>query len=239
MSASPENGESSSETPKELTVVCVSYQRYREIHVLINSLLSQTLQNWKLLIIHDGPDAQMEAELKPYLERYPDLIRFQCTETRYNDYGHTLRKMGIELCDTEFVLLTNDDNYYARKFLQYMFEAIRQQNLDMVLCNMIHSHKNPGKYRQDDYHLFDSFPQMNYVDVGNFIIRTDRARAVGFTDTSYAADGVFVERVMEQHNVISLIPGWSGNWRYRFRRKDPAKQTLRVGKVSRVLFVHN
>ncbi|HEX2878585.1 MAG TPA: glycosyltransferase family A protein, partial [Polyangiaceae bacterium] len=101
MSASTEVSSSSRESVKELTVVCVSYKRYREIHVLINSLLSQTLQNWKLLIIHDGPDAQMEAEVKPYLERYPDLIRFQCTETRYNDYGHTLRKMGIEAADTE------------------------------------------------------------------------------------------------------------------------------------------
>jgi glycosyltransferase involved in cell wall biosynthesis len=239
MSANAEVSSSSSEAAKELTVVCVSYKRYREIHVLINSLLSQTLQNWKLLIIHDGPDAQMEAEVKPYLERYPDLIRFQCTETRYNDYGHTLRKMGIEAADTEFVLLTNDDNYYARKFLQYMFDAIREQNLDMVLCNMIHSHKNPGAYKQLDYNVFDSYPSIFYIDVGNFILRTSHAKAVGFNDTSFNADGVFVEDVLKAHNVESLIPSLRHNLRFLFRKNDPAKKTLRIGKVDRVLFVHN
>jgi GT2 family glycosyltransferase len=237
MSENAPSGTSS--TPKELTVVCVSYKRYREIHVLINSLLSQTLQNWKLLIIHDGLDAQMEAEVKPYLERYPDLIRYQSTETRYNDYGHTLRKMGIEMADTEFVLLTNDDNYYARKFLQYMFDAIREQKLDMVLCNMIHSHKNPGAYKQLDYNVFDSYPSIFYIDVGNFILRTSHAKAVGFNDTSFNADGVFVEDVLKAHNVKSLIPSLRHNLRFLFRKDDPTKKTLRIGKVDRVLFVHN
>jgi hypothetical protein len=222
----------------ELTIVCVSYQRYREVHVLINSLLCQTLNNWNLILIHDGPDPRMEAEVTPYTQRH-DNIRFLCTSTRYDDYGYTLRQLGLEMADTEFVMFTNDDNYYAPKFLEYMFGAIAGQDLDLVLCNMIHSHRNPGGYRQDDYHLFDSFPELYYVDIGNFIVRTDRALSIGFADKSYAADGVFIDRLIEEHNVVSLIPSWPRNGRSRFRRKDPAKRMLRVGKVERALYVHN
>lgn len=201
-------------------------------------MLCQTHSNWKLILIHDGPDQRMEREVAPYTQRH-DNIQFLCTSTRYNDYGHSLRQIGLEMADTEFVMFTNDDNYYAPKFLQYMFEAINAANLDLVVCNMIHSHRNPGKYRQDDYHLFESFPQLYYVDIGNFIVRTDRALAVGFADKSYAADGVFIERLLEQHNVVSLIPSWRRSLPYRLRRKDPAKKSLRVGKVQRALYVHN
>ena len=41
---------------RELTVICVAYKRYCTIHTLIRSFLCQTLDNWKLLVIHDGPD---------------------------------------------------------------------------------------------------------------------------------------------------------------------------------------
>jgi hypothetical protein len=222
----------------KVTVVCVCYQRYREIHVLIHSWLCQTRHNWKLILIHDGPDARMEAEVLPYTQRHGN-IRFLCTPVRHDDYGYTLRQMGLEMTDTEFVMFTNDDNYYMPKFLEYMLRAIEAEELDLVVCNMIHSHRNPGLYRQDDYHLFESFPQLNYVDIGNFIVRTVPALSVGFAEKSYAADGIFIERLIERHHVVNLIPSWKRGRLDRLRRRDPTKPTLRVGKVDRVLFVHN
>jgi hypothetical protein len=221
-----------------LTIVCVSYKRYKEIHTLINSFLCQSYEGWRLDIIHDGPDAVMEELVNAYAAKDP-RIHFEATKERHNDWGHTLREMGLRDCGTEWILFTNDDNYYAPRFLQYMFEAIQKDNLDLVLCNMVHSHPNPGKYKQDDYHLFDSFPRKNYVDIGNFIIRTAIAQRVGFADHSYAADGEFIDRVMAQHNVECFFGPWHRRWKYRTWRKDPDKADLRVGKEARVLYVHN
>lgn len=200
---------------KEITIVCVAYKRHRNIHVLINSILCQTLENWKLLIIHDGPDPEMHDILDKYSEDH-DEIEYIFTDTRYNDYGHTLRDMGIQKADTEFLLLTNDDNYYAPVFLQYMFKLIRTNNLDFVLCNMIHSHKNPGVYTQPPYTLFESFPEIKYIDMGNFIVKTEMAKAVGFRDKSFGGDGTFVEDIKQ---------------RYHGR--------IRMGKLDNVLFMHN
>lgn len=200
---------------KEITIICVAYKRYKSIHVLVNSFLCQTLENWKLLVIHDGPDGKMERIMGRYVEEN-DNIEFMCTDTRYNDYGHTLRDIGIQKADTEFLLLTNDDNYYAPVFLEYMFKSIRENNLDFILCDMIHSHNNPGVYIQPPYELFKSFPKINYIDVGNFIIRTSIAKDVGFKDRSHGADGVFVEEIRKRY----------GN-------------NIRIGKINSVLFVHN
>ena len=224
---------------KDLTIICASYRRYREIHVLVNSLLCQTSDNWKLLVIHDGYDETMEGALRPYCQQHP-RIEFVFAEKRYNDYGHSLREIGLARAQTEFVMFTNDDNYYAPKFLEYMFEAIKHHNLDLVLCNMIHSHRNPGRYRRDDYHLFDSYPRMRYIDIGNFIVRRSIAQEVKFSDKSFSADGVFIERIMSSYNVVNLIPGW--RWKLSLLRQQrwaPNRKTIRIGKVDRVLFVHN
>lgn len=224
---------------KEITVICVSYKRYRHIHVLINAFLCQTLDNWKLLIIHDGHDEKMEQLVGAYQKQH-DNIQYMQTDQRYNDYGHSLREIGLHRADTEFLMFTNDDNYYAPKFLEYMFEAIRRDQLDLVLCNMIHSHKNPGKYKQDDYHLFDSYPKRKYMDMGNFIVRRELAQEVGFADKSYTADGVFIDKLIERYNVVNLI----GHWKWRLylwltQKKKAGARTLRVGKIDRVLLVHN
>ncbi len=222
----------------ELTIICASYKRYNTIHVLINSLLCQTLRNWKLVVIHDGPDEQMASLVRQYQKDHPN-IEFMHTEERFNDFGHSLREIGLRMAQTEFVMFTNDDNYYAPKFVAYMFEAIRRDRLDLVLCNMIHSHRNPGPFTRDDYLPFDSYPMMKFVDIGNFIVRRRIAQEVGFEDRSFAADGVFIDKIMSHYDVVNLIPGW--RWKLallRRKRRGPG-ETIRVGKVNRVLFVHN
>lgn len=222
----------SSRTDKDITIICVSYQRYREIHVLVNSMLCQTLQNWELLIIHDGEDAQMRDELAPYLEKYPQ-IKYMETETRYNDYGHSLRERGIELVDTPYLMMTNDDNYYVPRFLEIMFSGIRQHGLDFAYCDMVSSHSfkfvtkpssvytnvtrsADGSYFQAPYNVLRSEPRRRAIDIGNFIVKSKMAKSVGFKDKGFYADGLFVENLMDRY-----------------------KKSIRSGKVNQVLFVHN
>jgi hypothetical protein len=222
-----------SEVNQEVTIICVAYRRYREIHVLINSILCQTVNNWKLLIIHDGHDGKMEREVGHYTKKY-ETIEYLETDRRFNDYGHSLREIGIRMVETPYLMMTNDDNYYAPKYLEYMFHAIKEKNLDFVLCNMVSSHdfllaeKPPfpiymnlfqtvdGSYKQSPYNVINSIPKKHCIDIGNFIIKSEIAKSVGFREKGFCADGTFVEDVM------SLYEG-----------------KIRVGKVDKVLFVHN
>ena len=191
----------------------------RKIKVLIHSFLCQSLQNWKLHIIHDGFDALMDETLRPFSESHPE-ITYQFTESRHNDFGHSLRDMGIKVVDTEYLLITNDDNYYVPEFLKLMFNEIAMNKLDMVLCDMVHSNINvsDGKmyYLKDQYTYFRTYPQKFLIDIGCFIVRTSLAKEVGFRDKSFTGDGTFVEDIMSRFG-----------------------QSIRVGKLEKVLFVHN
>jgi glycosyltransferase involved in cell wall biosynthesis len=202
---------------KKITIVCVSYKRYKNIPILIHSFLAQTLQNFKLLVIHDGPDAEMDTLLRPYKEKHPDIFDYRFTDTRFNDYGHSLRDIGIKLADTEYILLTNDDNYYCPKFLEYMFLPIQNESPppDIVFCDMIHSHNNPGDRQQLPYNFFETQPAKNSIDIGCFIVRTDLAEAVGFRDKGFAGDATYFEDVAQAAGEPKII------------------------KIPMVLFVHN
>lgn len=218
---------------KDITIICVSYKRYREIHVLINSFLCQTRQNWELVIIHDGRDAQMRGEVDTYTKWY-DNIKYMETDKRYNDYGHSLRELGINIAKTPYLMMTNDDNYYVPKYLEVMFSVINTHNLDFAFCDMVSSHmfrfkKKPpddiytkliqtpeGHYIQPQYNVIRSVPKKHCIDIGSFIVKSELARAVGFSDKGFYGDGTFVEELMSQN-----------------------QGKIRVGKVNQVLFVHN
>ena len=73
-----------------------------------------------------------------------------------------------------------------------------------------------GHYGQTPYNVLRSMPKKGCIDIGSFIVKSEMAREVGFKDKSFAADGVFVEKLME-----------------RYRGK------IKSAKVEQVLFVHN
>ncbi len=209
-SASPEHQAQRRDeaSAQELTIVCVAYKRYRNLPVLIHSLLAQTLQNFKLIVIHDGPDAEMAELLAPFQDSHPDLISVLFTDQRFNDYGHSLRDIGIRLADTEYVLLTNDDNYYVPRFLEYMFIPVHAQNAngpDIVYCDMIHSHNNPGVRKQLPYNHFETRPERNYIDVGCFLARTELAKKVGFRDKGFAGDATYFEDLVAAVDEPNLV----------------------------------
>jgi len=199
-----------------ITIYCVAYRRYSQLLVLVHSFMCQTFHNFRLVVIHDGYDITMERLLSWLKKSYPDRFDFFFTEKRYNDYGHSLREIAIERCDSEFIMLTNDDNYYVPLFLQLMFEKVERDKLDLVLCDMIHSHEQPGGRPQGSYSTFITEPRMFCVDIGCFIVKTQLAKAVGFRDKTFSGDGTFVEDIMRLGDNV-----------------------VKWGKVDKVLFVHN
>lgn len=200
---------------KQLTVICVAYKRYKEIPILIYSLLAQTLQNFKLVVLHDGYDEAMHELLEGFKSKHPEVIDYVFTKERYNDWGHTLRDIGIQMADTEYLLITNDDNYYCPVFVENMFSAFQANQADIVMCDMIHSHNQPGGRHQPPYSLFQTAPQRCSMDIGCFIARTALAKKVGFRDKGHDADATYFE------DLIMAQPG------------------IRIAKVPQVLFVHN
>lgn len=200
---------------KEITIVCVAYQRYRKLEVLIHAFLAQTIQNFKLLILHDGPDEPMAQMLAGYKAKYPDEINYGFSAQRHNDFGHSLRDLGISMLDTEYVLITNDDNYYCPKFLETMFDAIHANRPDIVMCDMLHSHHNPGGRPQVPYRYFETRPQRLSVDIGCFITTSALAKSAGFRDKTHDGDATYFEDIVKNAGTAKII------------------------KIDQALFVHN
>jgi len=203
-------------------IVAVSHNRLDELKVFVQSIINQTNKNWSLHVIHDGRNDDFLNIMESYQRKDPKRITYEFTNRRYNDYGHTLREIGLRKSCQDYTLMTNCDNYYPPKTLEFINQAIKASTLsrpDVVLFDMTHSHIDVGRKKKPSYSFFDVFYKRNYIDIGAAIVNTELAQKVGFVDKSFAGDATYFEDILKQKNKEGL--------------------KLNVVKIPRVLLVHN
>jgi glycosyltransferase involved in cell wall biosynthesis len=200
-----------------IEIVAVAYQRFGELMVFVQSILNQSKKNWRLTVIHDGPSEEFNSIMERYKNQEPELISYCSTSSRYNDYGHSLRSIGIQRATSEYLLLTNADNYFIPRALEYLGQAVECSGADVVMYDMVHSHRSPGRRLLPEYSYFKTVYERGGIDISAAIVKTSIARGVGFRDRTHDGDATYFEDVA--------------------RSVSPA--ALNVVKINRVLFVHN
>jgi hypothetical protein len=179
-----------------LHVICAAYQRVIPLRILIDSFLVQTNPNWLLTIIHDG---EMPPGVKEISEQYNDeRITFGYTGKRNGFSGFGNRDMILKNISGEegdFVMSTNDDNYYMPTFVECFLNECKP-GVGIVYCNMIHSHFN--------YSILNTVLQRFYIDMGAFAVKLPLAKKIGITYRDDTADGRFAEACLAECNATGL-----------------------------------
>ncbi len=161
-------------------IIIPTFDRTFPLQSLLASLLAQTNPDWQATVIQDGTDGDYCFRLVKELG--DDRISVFATFERYNDWGHSLREIGKQQSEADYIVMTGDDNYYTPNFVEELKNATINKP-GMVYWDMVHSHYH--------YQFFKCLPAYNQIDMGAFATRTDLAKQIKL-NTSYAADGEFV-----------------------------------------------
>lgn len=169
----------------KLHVIVVAYHRPVPLRILIDSFIVQTCPDWVMTIIHDGPAPE---SVKAIIKQYNDSrISFIDSDAESGNHGFYIRQSITGMLSEEkanFVLHTNDDNYYVPLFVEFMLRQINDET-GIVFCDTIHSHQ--------EYNLQHTDLKVSSIDIGAFIVRLSIAKEVGFTHNTYAFDGYYAE----------------------------------------------
>lgn len=107
--------------PPTFSIIVVDYQGVNSHEAYLrglNSIEAQTFRDFEVLCYHDGP------LLRPH-ESFPRPVI--CTERRHNDWGHSLRDMGMRQARGEYILHFNADNVLYPDALEEIAREIRRQ----------------------------------------------------------------------------------------------------------------
>lgn len=188
---------------KRVTFVAMVYNTYPEI---VSSLMCQTHKDWELILIHDGP-SDGSVNIKGIVEAANDpRIIYLETKERKGNWGFFHRqwalnqlKFGKLGSESDYVVMTNGDNYYCPTFCEYMVKGFKEGVIGVYCDKMVHSYTN--------WEIINCRMEQGFIDSGNVMIRRDVATEVGWNDIkSHSADFYYFRDIMEKYGKENFVP---------------------------------
>lgn len=162
-------------------------------------MINQTHKNWELILIHDGPD---KYGIQQIVDQCNDSrIVFFETELRAGNWGHSIRRDVLnelkegKYSPSEFVVITNADNYHVPVYLEYMIKGFTSPQVVATYCShMVHSYLAFG--------VITCKMIQGYVDMAGVMIRRDAACEVGFNHIeAHSADFLYFKDVFDKYGI--------------------------------------
>ena len=133
----------------QVTVLMPVYNASIYLHDSINSLLSQTSNDWKLICIDDGSTDNSKDIIKSYI-KLDSRITLICQE---NAGPAVARANAITTVKTEYISILDADDAYSPNYIELMLKRAEETNADSIVPDVEFgfggTKKIPNKFEQD------------------------------------------------------------------------------------------
>jgi glycosyltransferase involved in cell wall biosynthesis len=115
-----------------ISVIIPAFNAAEFIGETLDSVLSQTFQDFEVIVINDGsPDTQ---ELERVLQRFPSKLVYLKQE---NQGAAAARNAGLRAARGEFVAFLDADDTWLPAFLEKQLELLKRTNADLVFADAL------------------------------------------------------------------------------------------------------
>lgn len=208
------------------------------------SIMVQTYTDFKVIVSDDcSPE-----DLRSIVAKYEDDARVSYRRNEENMGGKNLVahwNLLLDLCDTEYCILTSDDDVYAPNFLEEMDKLIRRYpNVDLFHARAKCIDGEGATFKEDALYQeyvtqLEYFEQLDYYNhiecVANYVYRTEELKAIGgFVDFPLAwSSDTATCNLMTKNGVVNTTDILFG---FRMSGINISSQTNANKNVSRLKF---
>lgn len=119
---------------KKVSVIVPVYNTEKYLRRCLNSLVNQTIEDIEIIVINDcSPDNSKEI-LKEYEKKYKDKIKVFHNKTN-KGIGYN-RNYGIKKATGEYIGFVDSDDYLDIDNLEKMYNFAKNNDVDLVICNL-------------------------------------------------------------------------------------------------------
>jgi len=202
------------------SIIVVHYQGAVPHQVFLRGLASiqaQTFRDFELLVYHDGPLLDPAVQMP---------VPVRCTAVRHNDFGHSLRDLGIREATGEYIVHTNADNVFYPHALAEIAREIRRpprahdsrvpipDNPEVVIYpiamfGFVRVNNLICRTRTDDFFtiLTGNPPMVGNIDCMQLVMRRDLWLAEGgWSDKHPESDGRMYQRFAQRYGYRTVGP---------------------------------
>ena len=116
-----------------VSVLLTSYNYARYIGTAITSVLSQTWNNWELIVIDDGSTDASVSLIETFVREDPRITLLRHPDGGNHGLAASLRR-ALDHAKHELVAFLESDDYWHEKYLETTIDAMRRHNADVTYC---------------------------------------------------------------------------------------------------------
>lgn len=172
-----------------------SEKKIESAFACVHSFLCQTYDNYEIYIHHDGP--LNDVNLADKFRSLSDKITF-IDDLEHKGHWGFYHRHNVAMMEphADWVLFTNEDNYYVPTFLETMISAGVNSGSKMVYCNLVTHYSN--------YQVLNTVPYRGQIDMGSFITHFDLIKDTPWTDFISDADGIYAEKIKSKTTPVKV-----------------------------------
>lgn len=115
---------------EEITIIIPVYNCEKYIEKCLKSAIEQTYNKIKIVIINDGSTDKTIYIIKKLMSISNRDIKLYCTQ---NQGIAKTRNLGISLCDTNYFMFVDADDYLEKQAVEKLYNRLVKENCDMVI----------------------------------------------------------------------------------------------------------
>lgn len=112
-----------------VSVIVPVYNVEKYLEKCLDSVISQTFQDFEIVIVNDGSTDSSNKIIQNYAEKYPDKIR---AFTKQNGGLSSSRNFALERIEGEYLVFLDSDDYLDKNYLKILYSTAKKDNYDIV-----------------------------------------------------------------------------------------------------------
>ena len=130
----------------KVSVIIPTYNAEKYLHRCLDSIFSQTYQDFEVICINDrSPDASLSI-LRAYENKYSGKMTVIDNE---KNIGQGLsRKKAIDICESAYIAFVDSDDYIAVDYLETYVKVMEAHDCDVAVAGF--TKEVDGKYKKND-----------------------------------------------------------------------------------------
>lgn len=113
------------------SIIIPVYNAIETLNTAIESILSQTYNDWELILIDDCSTDGSDKVEKQYARIYPQIKSINLSQNSGN--AKKPRDIGVKMAIGEYIICVDSDDEIAANYLEIMHHLIISENADIVL----------------------------------------------------------------------------------------------------------
>jgi glycosyltransferase involved in cell wall biosynthesis len=146
----------------KISIIVPVYNVEKYLHKCINSILSQTLADFELILVDDGSKDSSGEICKEYAKKDSRIIVIH----KENGGLSSARNAGIKIAKSDYLGFVDSDDWIDSNMYEYLYNGIIDNNADVALCRIFYQFEN-----KTSYYYNDKFSDENKVLDGDQLLR--------------------------------------------------------------------